>query len=137
MRWDIRRDGRSWTAEEFDIRVELRPEKLEIYQGKLLWNESDRINLLGMLAENVGADSIVRLGDPDVWRKAIDELTVPDRQFRRWMTILTFLNGITVPVILLIFSNRFSVERLSLILVIGACATALARLVVWFLERGN
>lgn len=72
--WDIRRQGRAWTGDEFDQRVDLRPEKLEVWEGRLLFEEEDRILLLGLLLENVGADVAVRLGDPTVWRAAVAAL---------------------------------------------------------------
>jgi hypothetical protein len=34
--------------------------------------------MLALLLENVGADKAVRLGDPGVWREAIDHLTEPE-----------------------------------------------------------
>jgi hypothetical protein len=52
----------------------LTPEKLEMIRGKLLRDDEDRIKLLGLLLENVGADQAVRLGNPQVWRDAIDAL---------------------------------------------------------------
>ena len=71
FRWDIRREGRSWTADEFRSRVDLRPEKLEVLEGKLLWSHEERLALLGLLLENVGADEAVKLGDPSVWAGAV------------------------------------------------------------------
>lgn len=71
--WDIRREGRAWGAEAM-ARYELTPEKLEMNRGKLLWDEEDRVLLLGLLLENVGADRAVRLGDPAVWRAAVAAL---------------------------------------------------------------
>jgi hypothetical protein len=71
IRWDIRRKGRSWTADEFRSRVDLRPEKLEVWKGKLLWSDEERLALLGLLLENVGADEAVKLGDPRVWADAV------------------------------------------------------------------
>lgn len=71
--WDIRRAGRAWGAEAM-ARYELTPEKLEMNRGKLLWSEKDRVQLLGLLLENVGADRAVRLGDPQVWRDAVAAL---------------------------------------------------------------
>jgi hypothetical protein len=50
-------------------RYELTPEKLEMIDGKLLWDHEARVALLGLLLENVGADVAVRLGDPSVWRR--------------------------------------------------------------------
>ena len=71
IRWDIRREGRAWTDEEFESRVELRPEKLEVWDGKLLFTEEERLALLGLLLENVGADAAVRLGERHVWVSAV------------------------------------------------------------------
>jgi hypothetical protein len=72
--WDIRREGRQWNADEALSRFALTPEKFEMYQGKLFWSEADRVTLLALLLENVGADRAVRLGNPDVWRGAVQEL---------------------------------------------------------------
>lgn len=72
--WDIRNVGRAWTKAEFDGCLERTPEKLEVISDKLLWSEEDRIKLLGLLLENVGADAAVRLGDPEVWRSAVKKL---------------------------------------------------------------
>ncbi len=43
-------------------------------QGKLFWDETERLTLLALLLENVGVDRAVRLGDPAVWRAAVREL---------------------------------------------------------------
>ena len=72
--WNIRRAGRAWGAGEARARFELTPEKFEMCDGKLFWSEADRLTLLGLLLENVGADAAVRLGDPEVWRTAIRDL---------------------------------------------------------------
>jgi len=74
INWDIRRKGRSWTADEFESRIELTPEKLEVWHGRLLFDKRERIQLLGLLLENVGVDAAVRLGDPQVWRDAVAAL---------------------------------------------------------------
>jgi hypothetical protein len=71
VRWELRREGRAWRGEEFRARMELTPEKFEADQGKLFWDESDRINLLGLLLENVGVDAEVRLGSFEVWEAAL------------------------------------------------------------------
>ena len=71
--WDIRREGRAWGSQTRQ-RAELRPEKLEIWNGKLLWSDEDRLLLLGLLLENVGADAAVRLGDSKTWRDAVASL---------------------------------------------------------------
>lgn len=72
--WDIRREGHAWEGSEAMQRYDLTPEKLEMIHGKLLWEEDDRVKLLGLLLENVGADRAVRLGDPAVWRAAVEGL---------------------------------------------------------------
>lgn len=71
VRWDIRREGRAWSREGFQERWELTPEKFEVIDGRLFWNEAARINLLALLLENVGLDAAVRLGDPGAWDEAI------------------------------------------------------------------
>jgi hypothetical protein len=63
-----------WDGDEAMARFALTPEKFEMYQGRLFWSDADRVTLLGLLLENVGADWAVRLGNPDVWRHAIREL---------------------------------------------------------------
>jgi hypothetical protein len=55
-------------------RYALTPEKLEMIDGKLLHDDEERLNLLALLLENVGADAAVRLGDPAVWRGAVARL---------------------------------------------------------------
>jgi len=73
-KWDIRNEGRAWGKDEAWPRFVLRPEKIEMVEGKLLSTEQDRETLLALLLENVGADRAVRLGDPDVWRAAVAKL---------------------------------------------------------------
>lgn len=70
--WDIRREGRAWRDSEAHQRFDLTPEKLEMTEGKLLWDDEERVKLLGLLLENVGADRAVRLGNPQVWRDAVE-----------------------------------------------------------------
>jgi len=73
--WDIRREGRAWTAEEFPARADrLIGKKLEIAQGKLFWNEETRHLLLGLLLENVGINTALKLGDIRLWKEAIKEI---------------------------------------------------------------
>jgi hypothetical protein len=74
VNWDIRREGRAWTANEAMPRYNLTPEKFEMCQGKLFWSDEDRLNMLGLMLENVGADQAVRLGDPAVWKAAVAAL---------------------------------------------------------------
>ena len=71
--WDIRRDGHAWDAEAHE-RIELTPEKIEMYEGKLFWEDSERVTMLALLLENVGVDRAVRLGNPAVWRAAVEAL---------------------------------------------------------------
>ncbi len=72
--WDIRHEGRAWAGEEAHKRYQLTPEKLEMWEGKLLFEDNERLLLLGLLLENVGVDAAVRLGSPQVWRDAIATL---------------------------------------------------------------
>jgi hypothetical protein len=77
--WNLQREGRSWTREEWERRRELTPEKIELIRGKLFWSEEDRLNMLALLLENVGVDRAIRLGDRRVWQEAIGGLDGLDR----------------------------------------------------------
>jgi hypothetical protein len=78
--WDIRREGRRWTGEEFHRRADCLIElKLEIWDGKLFMSEAPRRAILGMLLENEGMDAVVRMGDPALWKQAIDALQQEQR----------------------------------------------------------
>ena len=70
-KWDIRNEGRAWRGDEAFERYMLKPHKIELIKGKLLFSSKDRETLL---LENVGADRAVRLGDPEVWRAAVAKL---------------------------------------------------------------
>jgi hypothetical protein len=72
--WDIRRTGRAWTDTEARQRWQLTPEKFEMHQGRLFWDDEQRLLLLGLLLENVGIDRAIRLGDPAAWRAALAAL---------------------------------------------------------------
>jgi hypothetical protein len=61
-------------AKEALRRWELTPEKIEMVGGKLFDNRQQRLLMLAMLLENVGADAAVRLGNPKVWREAVAAL---------------------------------------------------------------
>jgi hypothetical protein len=74
VHWDIRREGRAWIGDEGLARFQLTPEKFEMWQGKLFFSEAERMTMLGLLLENVGADRAVRLGNPEVWRSAVRTL---------------------------------------------------------------
>ncbi len=74
VQWDIRRHGRTWDKGEALTRYELTPTKIELADGKLCRSELDRVMLLGLLLENLGADRAVRLGNPEVWRAAVKGL---------------------------------------------------------------
>lgn len=74
MEWRIERKGRAWERDEVWPRYEMAPEKLELIEGKLLWDDESRQTLLGLLLENLGADAAVRLGDPRVWIEAVDDM---------------------------------------------------------------
>lgn len=73
-KWRIENRGRAWGPEEALQRWGLTPEKFELIDGRLFGSEAERLNLLGLLLENEGADNAVRLGDPQVWRRAVAQL---------------------------------------------------------------
>jgi hypothetical protein len=71
--WDIRREGRRWTNEEFDQRTYVAPEKIEYVDG-IFASERQRLIVLGMLLENLGIDRVVRFGRLEDWKAAIADL---------------------------------------------------------------
>ena len=46
--WDIRLEGRVWEGEQARARYELTPEKFEMWQGKLFWDDEQRLALDGV-----------------------------------------------------------------------------------------
>ena len=71
--WDIRREGRRWSHEEFDERTSVAPEKIEYVDG-IFASERQRLIVLGMLLENLGIDKVVRFGRLEDWKAAIAHL---------------------------------------------------------------
>jgi hypothetical protein len=68
--WNVTLEGRGWTSNALE-RYELTPEKIEMMDGRLFGTEEDRLRMLGLLLENCGAETAVRYGDPEVWRRAV------------------------------------------------------------------
>lgn len=73
IKWDIRREGRQWSNEEFDQRLDQAPEKIEFVDGIFASNR-ERLNVLGMLLENLGIDKVIRFGKLEDWKDAIADL---------------------------------------------------------------
>ncbi len=71
--WNIERQGRAWTVEEYEPRVNRLIElKFETRNGKLFWSEDTRRMILAMLLENCGMDAAVQMGNLEKWRAAIE-----------------------------------------------------------------
>jgi hypothetical protein len=66
-------EGRQWTHEEFERRIDQVPEKIE-YTGGIFLNEQQRLVVLAMLLENLGIDKAVRFGNLGDWKAAIADL---------------------------------------------------------------
>lgn len=71
--WDIRREGRRWSNEEFDERIYQAPEKIE-FVGGIFASERERLVVLGILLENLGIDKVVHFGRLEDWKAAIADL---------------------------------------------------------------
>jgi hypothetical protein len=71
--WDIRREDRVWSHEEFNRRIYQAPEKIE-FTGGIFTYEEDRLTVLAMLLENLGIDKAVQLGNIEDGKAAISEL---------------------------------------------------------------
>jgi hypothetical protein len=76
--WDIRREGRVWSHEEFNRRIYQAPEKIE-YTGGIFTYEDERLTVLAMLLENLGIDKAVQLGNLEDWKAAIEELETKEQ----------------------------------------------------------
>jgi hypothetical protein len=73
MGFNIQRHGRKWSRSEIEQKYhQLCPEKIELIEGRMFWTDEERLNMLALLLENVGIDAAVRLGDPELWKQAID-----------------------------------------------------------------
>jgi hypothetical protein len=74
MEFNIQRQGRKWNRTEIDQKYRnLCREKIDLIEGRMFWTDEERLNMLALLLENVGMDTAVRLGDPALWKQAIDE----------------------------------------------------------------
>jgi hypothetical protein len=71
--WDIRREGRQWSHEEFDQRLYQAPEKIEFVNG-IFASDRERLTVLGLLLENLGIDRAIGFGKLEDWRAAIEDL---------------------------------------------------------------
>ena len=71
--WDIGREGRLWSDEEFEERMGQAPEKIEFVDG-IFASDRERLVVLGMLLENLGIDRVVRFGRLEDWQAAIADL---------------------------------------------------------------
>jgi hypothetical protein len=70
--WDIRREGRQWSHDEFDQRLYQAPEKIEFVNG-IFASDRERLIVLGMLLENLGIDKVIGFGKLDDWKAAIED----------------------------------------------------------------
>jgi hypothetical protein len=58
-------------GDEAMSRCQSTPEKTEMVGGRLYGTEEERLTMLALLFENVGADKAVRLGNASTWRGAL------------------------------------------------------------------
>ena len=73
IEWNVQRRGHRWADEAID-RYMLAPGKVELVEGQLFCTREERLTMLALLLENVGADAAVRIGSPEVWRAAVAAL---------------------------------------------------------------
>ena len=74
INWNIQRNGRAWQGDEAKQKYALTPEKIEMFNGKLFFSEEDRLNMLGLLMENVGIDKTLEICDTKVVYEAFEVL---------------------------------------------------------------
>ena len=75
--WNIRREARVWSHEEFNRRIYQAPEKIE-FTGGIFTYEDERLTVLAMLLENLRIDKAVQLGNLADWKAAIAELEIKE-----------------------------------------------------------
>jgi hypothetical protein len=73
IEWDIRREGRPWSDEEFEQRLDQAPEKIEFVDGTFA-SDLKRNIVLGMPLEDLGIDRAVRFGRLEDREAAIEDL---------------------------------------------------------------
>ena len=90
IKWKISREGHAWTPEEAVHRQNLLPEptKIEMHQGKLFWNDEERLLVVAMLLENLGIDKIIPLFDPDVLFEALVTYEAGEKRLNEILKIL-------------------------------------------------
>lgn len=71
--WEFDLKGHAWTKprERYDLIPEI---KFEMIEGKLFWDDETRLLVIGLLIENVGLEKVVKLGNPEAWREAVNRL---------------------------------------------------------------
>ena len=73
VEWDIRREGHAWEGPNVREHYRLAPEKIEMIFGQMFCSETERVTMLALLLENLGVDKAIRLGNPEVWRSALQD----------------------------------------------------------------
>jgi hypothetical protein len=73
--WKIAADPVKLSGDEFWARYSHlnMPEKLEVIEGKLFWNDEQRLHVLAMLLEPVGLRRALALCPPEAIRAALAE----------------------------------------------------------------
>lgn len=80
--FDIRTEGRRWTAQEVDEPHDGLPGRLEVVHGMLCFDDEQRLLLLGALLEHVGTEKAVRLGPLDAWKAAVAQRQAASEPFK-------------------------------------------------------
>ena len=74
MKFNIQRKGRAWKGDEAHQKYQLTPEKIEMFNGQIFWSDEERLNMLGLLLENVGLDKALKLCDINMVKDALKDL---------------------------------------------------------------
>lgn len=78
IRWHIAAGPAALTHDEFWARYDHphMPEKFEAIEGKLFWNEEQRLHVLAMLLEAVGLRRVLELCTPGAVRAALAQSSI-------------------------------------------------------------
>jgi len=95
MKWKIEREGRAWEGEEIIERLKLLPDPaiIEIHQGKLFKDDTERLVVAAMLLENIGVDAILPILDTDILFEALIIHDVGQEKFDELLKALDFVKN--------------------------------------------
>lgn len=63
LTWSAARAGRKWSSSELLAKIDQLPFKLEVVEGRLFWDDAQRLRVLAALLEHLGLDAAQQVID--------------------------------------------------------------------------